>query len=57
MITVCANVMVCGLKDYDLVFNHVVTLLAFLLYKEWLIMSLEYINRCLTFPTIFTLIA
>ena len=49
-ITVCCNNIVCGLKDYDLVFNHVVTLLAFLLYKEWLLMSLENKN-----PIIFTL--
>ena len=47
-ITVCFNNITCGLKDY--VFNHVVTLLAFLLYKEWLLMSLENKNRCADFP-------
>ena len=46
----CFNNIVCGLKDYDLVFNHVVTLLVFLLYKEWLLMSLENKNRCVDFP-------
>ena len=49
-ITVCFTNIVCGLKDYDLVFNHVVTLLAFLLYKEWLLRSLENKNRCVEFP-------
>ena len=41
---------VCGLKDYDLVFNQVVTLLSYLLYKKWLPKSVEYKARCLDFP-------
>ena len=39
-----------GLRDYDLVFNHVVTLLAFSLYKEWLLMSLKNKVRSVEFP-------
>ena len=37
---------VSGLRDYDLV----ITLLVFLLYKEWLLMSLENRARCVEFP-------
>ena len=48
-ITVCLNNIICELEDYDLVFNHVATLLAFLLYEEWLLMSLENLNRCVDF--------
>ena len=49
-ITVCFSNIVCGLRDYDLIFNHAITLLAFLLYKEWLLSSLENKRRCLDFP-------
>ena len=31
-------------------FNQVVTLLSYLLYKEWLLKSVEYKARCLDFP-------
>ena len=40
---------VCGFKDYDLVFNQVVMLLSSLLYKEWLLKSVEHKARCLDF--------
>ena len=49
-ITVYFRNIVCGLRDYDLIFNHVITLLAFLLYKEWLLMLLENKVRCVEFP-------
>ena len=49
-ITVYFCNIVCRLRDYDLIFNHVITLLAFLLYKEWLLMSLENKVRCVEFP-------
>ena len=49
-ITVYFRNIVCGLRDYDLIFNHVITLLAFLLYKEWLLMSLKNKVRCVEFP-------
>ena len=49
-ITMNFSNIVCGFKDYDLVFNQVVTLLSYLLYKEWLLKSVEYKARCLDFP-------
>jgi len=49
-ITVSFSNIVCGLRDYDMIFNHIITLLAFLLYKEWLLTSLEYKIRRLDFP-------
>ena len=49
-ITVNFSNIVCGFKDYDLVYNQVVTLLSYLLYKEWLLKSVDNKARCLDFP-------
>ena len=52
-ITVNFSNIVCGFMDYDLIFNQVVTLLSYLLYKEWLLKSVEYKARCLDFHITF----
>ena len=44
---------VCGFKNIDTDLGNTVTLLSFLLYKEWLIFSLEAKLRSSIFPIIF----
>ncbi len=39
---------VCGVEDLQ--YRYIITLLAFLLYKEWLLSSLENRTRCTNFP-------
>ncbi len=41
---------VCGLGEFDSHLCHTITLLSFLLYKEWLIHSLDGKRRCFNFP-------
>ena len=55
-ITVKFSNIACGFKDYDLVFNQIVTLLSYLLCKEWLLNSVNYKARCLDFPYHFYII-
>ncbi len=49
-IDVTFGTIVCGLNKINSNLSHTITLLSFLLYKEWLIHSLENTQRCLGFP-------